>query len=75
MVVVLLAEGFCVCVYLCLLRCSVFQLHLCLLDLGTGVWSVFILSKMTVFALGTLSTFVDCCGAPAQDGERNNQWE
>lgn len=26
--------------HLCLLRCSGFEFHLCLLDLGTGVWSV-----------------------------------
>lgn len=50
---VLLSWGFCVCVHLCLLRCSGFQLHLCLLDLGIGVWSVFvlILSKITVCLL------------------------
>lgn len=51
--VVSLSWGFCVCAHLCLLRCSGFQLHLCLLDLGIGVWSVFvlILSKITVCLL------------------------
>jgi len=66
--VVLLPWGFCLCVHLCLLRCSVLQLHLCRLDLGIGVWIVFVLilrKNYGVFTLSTLGRFVDCCGVPA----------